>query len=150
MSKIEQVYTSYIRSTPEKVWAAITNPEFARQYWGGNANISGWKKGDSWHHEGSANAIFVEGKVLESTPPKRLVLSWAEPDKKTDESQVAFDITVVHDMVRLDVVHSKLSDYMNGKISQGWPLVLSSLKSLLETGKAIDIIAIKGSCGKAA
>ena len=91
----------------------------------------------------SDDGVNVIGKVIENSPNKRLVLSWAEPDKISDESQVAFEIEVVGDLVRLDVIHSKLSDYMAGRISKGWPLVLSSMKSFLESGKPIDILAIK-------
>jgi len=74
MSNTELVYTTYIKTTPEKLWAAITNPEFARQYWGGHVNISDWKKGSTWRHENTNdnNAVRVKGKVLESTPPKIL------------------------------------------------------------------------------
>jgi uncharacterized protein YndB with AHSA1/START domain len=145
MSDTALVYTTYIKTTPEKLWAAITNPEFARQYWGGHVNISDWKKGSTWRHEYTTedNRVRVMGKVLEITQPKRLVITWFEPDNKADESTVAFDIKQVQDLVRLDVVHSKLSADMARKVSGGWPLVLSSMKSFLETGKAIDIMAVK-------
>lgn len=137
------MYTTYIKTTPEKIWQAITTPEFCRQYWG-HENQSDWKEGSDWKHVSSdGTQVRIVGKVLESNPPKRLVMSWASPDNKSDQSQVAFDITVTADMVRLDVVHSKLSPDMRSKVSQGWPLVLSSMKSFIETGKAIDIFAIK-------
>jgi uncharacterized protein YndB with AHSA1/START domain len=147
MTNPDFVYTTYIKTTPEKVWNAITNPEFARQYWGGNANISDWKKGSKWQHvaEDKNHAVYVEGKVLESVPHKRLVLTWADPAKATDDSRLTFEIEPVGDMVRIHVVHGefKPGSIMAGKVSQGWPLVLSSMKSYLETGKAIDIQAIK-------
>lgn len=150
----EQVYTTYIKTTPEKLWAAITTPEFTRQYWGGNVNVSDWKKGSAWTHESATDKTLhmVGGEVLEINPPKRLVLSWVNPEDKKDVSRVSFDIEVVHDLVKLVVVHDefKSGSAMPEKVSGGWPLVLSSLKSYLETGKPIDIIAIKGSCGKAA
>ena len=143
MTKPDFVYTTYIKSTPEKVWQAIITPEFTRQYWGFPL-ISDWKKGSKWEmRRVSDDGVNVIGKVIENSPNKRLVLSWAEPDKISDESQVAFEIEVVGDLVRLDVIHSKLSDYMAGRISKGWPLVLSSMKSFLESGKPIDILAIK-------
>ena len=142
----EFVYTTYIRTTPEKVWDAITKPEFARQYWA-NANISEWKKGSEWKHvDEKTGQVRIVGKVLESDPPRRLVTSWASPSNLSDESQVAYDISVVGDLVRLDVTHTKLSADMGKAVSGGWPLVLSSLKSFLETGKPIDIIAVKGPC----
>ena len=136
------IYTTYIKTTPEKVWQAITNPEFARQYWV-NENISDWKKGSEWKHVTTEGSVKVVGKILESNPPKRLVMTWAAPENKADESQVAFDLAVVDDLVRLDVVHTKLSADMGSKVSGGWPLVLSSMKTFLETGKALDILAFK-------
>lgn len=146
----EFTYTTYIRTTPEKVWQAITTPEFTRQYWA-NENISDWKKGSEWKHvDEKTGQVRIVGKVLESTPPKRLVISWASPSNPADESQVAYDISMAGDMVRLDVVHSNLSEDMSKAVSSGWPLVLSSLKSFLETGKPIDIVAVKGPCKDAA
>jgi len=90
------------------------------------------------------------GKVLESNPPTRLVTSWASPSNLSDESQVAYDISVVGGLVRLDVTHTQFSMDMGKAVSGGWPLVLSSMKSFLETGKPIDIIAVKGPCKDAA
>jgi uncharacterized protein YndB with AHSA1/START domain len=142
------VYTTYIRTTPEKLWEAITNPEFTRQYWG-YPLVSDWKKGSKWEMlRASDNGVNVVGKVIENSPLKRLVLSWAEPERSEDVSQIAFEIEVAGELVRLDVIHSNLSEYMAGRISKGWPLVLSSLKSFLESGKPIDILAIK-TCGPA-
>ncbi|MFO1243159.1 MAG: SRPBCC family protein [Rickettsiales bacterium] len=146
----EFVYTTYIRTTPEKVWQAITTPEFARQYWS-NENISDWKEGSEWKHvDPQSKQIRIVGKVLESSPPTRLVTSWASPNNLADESHVTYDISVVGDLVRLDVVHTNLSESMGSGVSKGWPLVLSSLKSFLETGTPIDIIAVKGPCKDAA
>ncbi len=139
MTSTDFVYTTYIRTTPEKVWQAITNPEFTRQYWG-HETISDWKKGSQWsmHVADDGKNVKCGGKVLESNPPKRLVLTWAKPYNKADESQVVFDISVVGDMVRLDVIHTQLSAEMAHGVSSGWPRVLSSMKSLLETGKPLS------------
>ena len=99
MTKPDFVYTTYIKSTPEKVWQAIITPEFTRQYWGFPL-ISDWKKGSKWEmRRVSDDGVNVIGKVIENSPNKRLVLSWAEPDKISDESQVAFEIEVVGDLV---------------------------------------------------
>jgi len=140
MNNAEFVYTTYIKTTPEKVWAAITNPEFARQYWETELH-SDWKKGSKWQSksgkkEGGCN---IGGEILESAPPKRLVISWVDPSDM-DTSRVTFEIESIENMVRLNVVHDKLTagSEMAKGISMGWPRVLSSMKSLLETGKALD------------
>jgi uncharacterized protein YndB with AHSA1/START domain len=149
-NKSEFAYTTYIKTTPEKVWQAITTPEFTRQYWS-NENISDWKKGSEWKHvDPQSKQTRVVGKVIESNPPTRLVTSWASPSDLADESLVAYDISMAGDLVRLDVTHTRLSADMGSKVSGGWPLVLSSLKSFLETGKAIDIMSVKGPCQDAA
>lgn len=147
MNNTDQIYTTYIRTTPEKLWQAITNPEFTRQYWGEHANISSWKKGAKWQHEDMPNkTVRVQGEVVECIPPKKLVLTWALPGETNDVSRVTFEIEKVQDLVRLDVTHGnfKAGSEMAGKVSKGWPLVLSSLKSFLETDKPIDILAMKG------
>jgi len=141
MTKPKLVYTTYIRSTPKDVWAAITKPEFTRQYWGGNTNASDWKKGSTWQHmpAGEQSEAWVTGKVLESNPPKRLVLTWASPDNLKDKSRVTFEIETVKDSVCLTVTHDqfKAGSTMPGRVNGGWPRVLSSLKSFLETGKGL-------------
>jgi uncharacterized protein YndB with AHSA1/START domain len=147
MTNPDFIYTTYIKTTPEKLWNAIINPEFARQYWGGHVNVSDWKKGSKWQHEdtNNNNSVRVAGKVLESVPSKRLFLSWADPADATDTSRVTIEIESIGDMVRLNVIHGdfKPGSVMAGKVAKGWPLVLSSMKSYLETGKAMDIWAVK-------
>jgi uncharacterized protein YndB with AHSA1/START domain len=141
MKKPKLVYTMFIRSTPKKTWDAITKPEFTRQYWGELANVSDWKKGSKWEHVTKENEAWIVGKVVESAPPKRLVLTWADPDKLKDESRVTFEIEPMEDMVCLTVTHGdfKAGSKMAGKVAWGWPRVLSSLKTFLETGKGLNI-----------
>ncbi len=153
MKSTQFVYTTYMKTTPEKVWQAITNPEFARQYWG-HGNVSDWKKGSPWYHveKGkSNNEARVCGEVIEVNPPKRLVITWVEPSNKSDQSRVTFEIDSLEDMVRLVVTHDKLvegSD-MASKISVGWPLVLSNMKTYLETNKTFNLWAWKAPCDQA-
>ena len=101
MSRSEFLYTTYIRSTPEQVWRAITTPEFALQYWG-NATISDWKPGSRWELKPAQGAVIITGQVREALPPKRLVLSWAAPEDAADpakHSRVTFAIEQVKDLV---------------------------------------------------
>jgi len=145
--KTSFVYVTYIRSTPEKVFEAITKPEIARRYWG-HENVSDWKPGSAWQHVRANEQRTVEliGKVVEATPPTRLVITWANASQAADPastSRVTFDVAAYEDMVRLTVTHDELEagSGMAKGIQQGWPIVLSSLKSLLETGQGIDVFA---------
>jgi uncharacterized protein YndB with AHSA1/START domain len=145
--KTSFVYVTYIRSTPDKVFEAITRPEIARRYWG-HENVSDWKPGSKWEHVRVKEQRTTElvGKVVEHSPPTRLVITWANASQADDPgaySRVSFDIAPYDDMVRLTVTHDELeagSGMANG-IQKGWPIVLSSLKSLLETGEGMDVFA---------
>ncbi len=145
MDKPKFIYVTYIRSTPESVWEALTEPRFTRQYWGGHANISDWKKGSKWktEAEGDKGGCCTGGEVLESVPPKRLVMTWVDAKNADDGSCVTLEIDPFGDMVRLRVIHGdfKPDSQLAGRVSHGWPLVLSSLKSFLETGRPINIFA---------
>jgi uncharacterized protein YndB with AHSA1/START domain len=124
------------------VWKALLDGEFTRQYWE-HENVSQWTPGSPWEHRraDSGNVTMV-GEVLEASPPNRLVITWAEPADRLDRnrhSRVTFEIQPVADMVRVTITHDDLepgSD-MERKISQGWPRVISSLKSFLETGRPL-------------
>lgn len=141
------VYVTYIRSTAEKVFEAITKPEIARRYWG-HENVSDWQPGSAWQHvrANDERTVNIVGKVVEVAAPKRLVISWTSPsqaDNPDSYSRVTFDVEPYDDMVRLTVTHDELEadSGMAKGIKQGWPIVLSSLKSLLETGEGIDVFA---------
>jgi uncharacterized protein YndB with AHSA1/START domain len=143
MSTTEFVYTTYIKSTPQIVWNAITSPEFTRQYW--NVELkSDWKTGSKWKGLASDGGDCVkQGEILKSTPPNHLIMTWVSPEDeadKTEHSRVTFEIAAIGDMVRLNVIHDRLKagSVMAGRIAQGWPRVLSSLKSMLESGKPLD------------
>jgi uncharacterized protein YndB with AHSA1/START domain len=143
MKKPKLVYQTYIRSSPKKTWDAITKPEFTRQYWAGLANVSDWKRGSKWEHMSRENEAWITGVVVESLPLKRLVVTWADPDDLKDKSRVTFAIEKMKDMVCLTVTHDQFKDgsKMAGKVAWGWPRVLSSMKSFLETGKGLDVFA---------
>lgn len=145
--KTSFVYVTYIASTPQKVFEAITRPDIARRYWG-HENVSDWRVGSDWRHIRADDARTVElvGKVVEIAPPSRLVITWANASQAADPesySRVTFDIAEYDDMVRLTVSHDELvaGSGMAKGISKGWPVVLSSLKSFLETGRALDVFA---------
>ena len=143
MPKATFVYAIYIAAPPETVWRALLDGEFTRQYWG-HDNVSDWKPGSPWEHrrDDAAHTLDLLGEVLEAQPPRRLVITWADPAdraRRARHSRVTFDIEPLPDMVRLTITHDELEagSEMERKISQGWPRVLSSLKSLLETGRAL-------------
>lgn len=143
MPKPEFVYVTYIATTPQKVWRAIVDPAITARYWG-NVNLSDWRVGSRWEHRDpkGRKALRLVGKVVECVPPKRLVLSWAFPEdaaKPKKHTRVAFDIAKHRGVVRLTVTHTRLeprSAMLEG-ITFGWPIVLSSLKTMLESGKPL-------------
>ena len=145
--KTSFLYVTYIHSTPDKVFEAITRPDLARRYWG-HENVSDWQPGSRWEHIRANDQRTVElvGKVVEASPPKRLVMTWTNASQEADPesySRVTFDIEEYEDMVRLTVAHDELEagGGMAKGVTKGWPLVLSSLKSFLETGRGLDIFA---------
>jgi uncharacterized protein YndB with AHSA1/START domain/DNA-binding transcriptional ArsR family regulator len=133
------VYVSFIHSTPENVWQALTDADLTAQYWG-HSNVSDWRVGSRWEHlrtDGSGIADVV-GEVIESVPPRRLVITFGGEDEAGRPSVVRFDIEPHHDIVRLTVTHTDIptaSDYEAA--SAGWAAVMSNLKSLLETGRVL-------------
>jgi uncharacterized protein YndB with AHSA1/START domain len=143
MTRTKFVYVTYISAKPQQIWDALIKGEFTRKYWG-HDNVSDWKPGSAWEHRDldGPRAVKIVGKVLEFDPPRRMVLTWAYPPDATNvsaHSRVTFQLEPMEGMVRLTVTHDELgpdSEMLRG-ISEGWPRVLSSLKSLLETGKPL-------------
>jgi uncharacterized protein YndB with AHSA1/START domain/DNA-binding transcriptional ArsR family regulator len=136
------VYVTYIESSPERVWQALTDAELTARYWG-HSNVSDWTPGASFEHvrvDGSGVADVV-GKVLESLPPRRLSVTFDSPGAPARDgpSRVTFDIEPFHEIVRLTVTHENLADdEALDAISTGWPAVCANLKSLLETGRVLS------------
>jgi uncharacterized protein YndB with AHSA1/START domain len=142
MARPQYVYVTYIASTPEKVWAALMDPEMTKDYWGRARNVSTWRAGDRWEHRDydDDGVVLVVGRVLEAVPPRRLVVTWSSPadeGKPEKTSRVTYTIDPAQQAVRLTVVHEDLDDASLGAVSQGWPAVLSSLKTMLETGHSL-------------
>ncbi len=136
------VYVTYIESTPERVWDALTDADLTAAYWG-HSNVSDWRQGSTWEHrrtDGSGVAD-VEGTVVVSERPRRLVTTWAGPGGETAEgaaSRVTFDIRPHGGIVRLTVTHENLADEgERAQAAAGWAAVLSNLKSFLETGSPL-------------
>jgi uncharacterized protein YndB with AHSA1/START domain len=146
------VYTTYIATTPEKVWQALVDTKIAANYWRDPAsaspahvNVSDWKPGSTWQHQhlDAAHTVDVVGTVVEVTHPSRLILTWARPqdaDNAAKHSRVTFDIKPHGDaLVRLTVTHEDLETdpKMLESISGGWPVILSNLKTFLESGHGL-------------
>jgi len=145
MSNEKFVYVTYIAATPQKVWKALLEGELTRQYWR-HEHVSDWNIGSKWElvADDDKRTVRHVGKVLEKVPNKRLVLTWGDVADAADasrHSRVAMDIESVGEMVRLTVTHEDLTPDMQRRISNGWPRVLSSLKSFLETGRPLDVYA---------
>jgi predicted enzyme related to lactoylglutathione lyase/uncharacterized protein YndB with AHSA1/START domain len=140
------VYVTYIEATPEKIWGALTvDHEMTRQYFL-HEHISDWKPGSRWEHRRAdgSGVVDIVGKVVESVPPRRLVLTWVRPfeaDNADKYSRVTFDIEPQGTVVCLTVTHENLepgSEFHMGMV-MGWPKVLSNLKTLLETGRTLNL-----------
>ncbi len=131
-NNIKFIYMIYIKTTPEKIWHAITNPYLTKQYWGGE-NISDWREGSRWRHvaDDSKSTIELVGEVMRVIPNKLLILTWAAPAHIFDDSCVTLTIEHIRDGARLKVIHDdfKNDSQMPDKIRESWPRVLSSMKS---------------------
>jgi uncharacterized protein YndB with AHSA1/START domain len=138
------VYTIYIRTTPEKLFAALTQPEFTAAYWGGVTHDTTWKPGSPWSLKLSDGRVADSGEIVEYDPPRRIVLAWrhqlsAELNAE-GVSRCTMELEPLGDSVKLTIVHSldKTGSKFLQAVSTGWPAILSSLKSLLETGNPLS------------
>ena len=137
------VYVSYIQTTPEKLWEALTEPEFQRQYWFGVHCESAWTPGASWTMVHGDGRVTDAGEIVEADPPRRLVIRAHHLDKPEFKAEGDSLCTMVLEpdghAVKLTITHTnekELSKVITA-VSGGWPKVLSNLKSFLETGSAI-------------
>ena len=143
MAESRFVYVIYIRTTAEKLWDALRDPEFTRQYWAETYQVSEWKLGAPWKLMIKDGRVGDHGEILEIDPPRKLVISWKSsflPELAAEGfSKLTLTLEPVGESIKLTVVHeiardkSKLID----SISNGWPHILSSLKTLLETGESL-------------
>ena len=137
------VYVTYIRTTPEKLWAGLTDVEFMKQYWFGVHCESEWTVGSAWKMVLPDGRVSDAGEIVEAEPPRRLVIRWRHQDKPElkaeGESLCTMELEPSGSAVKLSITHtierepSKLIDAVSG----GWPKIISNLKSLLETGSAV-------------
>ena len=143
MSKPEFIYVTYIETTPEELWDALTDGDFTERYWFSHRVASDWSVGSPYAFTLQGEKR-LEGKVLIADPPKKLAYTWngcAEEYRRERTSRVTFDIEPRGKVVKLTLTHDDLDEAgvtFRG-ISEGWPMVLAGLKSLLENGQILDI-----------
>jgi uncharacterized protein YndB with AHSA1/START domain/DNA-binding transcriptional ArsR family regulator len=137
---MEKVFEIYIKTTPERLWHAITDTEMRSKYTFGAVVTSDWAKGSRYEGRGRGNLIF-EGENLEVDPPRRLVqnfrAAWGDDVKAEGTSRITWEIVPVGDSCRLTVTHDQLREGANDQLYGGWPMILSGLKTLLESGEML-------------
>jgi uncharacterized protein YndB with AHSA1/START domain len=141
MARSTFVYVTYIRTTPEKLWSALTTDvDFMKQYWFGVHCQSQWTPGSSWKMVYTDGTVSDSGEILEAEPPRRLVIRWQhqnKPELKAEgDSRCTLELEPAGSAVKLSIVHTierEPSKFIEA-VSGGWPKIMSNLKSLLETG----------------
>jgi uncharacterized protein YndB with AHSA1/START domain len=142
-AKSSFVYVTYIQTTPEALWAALTSPEFMRKYWFGMNIETDWKVGSPWRLTFPDGRIADAGEIVEFDKPKRLVLKWRNEFRpelhEEGYARCVMEIEQAGEVVTLTIIHDidKPGSKLIGAVSVGWPKILSSLKTLLETGTAL-------------
>jgi uncharacterized protein YndB with AHSA1/START domain len=138
---MEKVFEIYIKTTPERLWEAITDGDLRSKYSFGVRVASDWSPGSRYESSHPAGVAIAEGENLEVDPPRRLVQSfnalWSDDVKAEGTSRVTWEIEPVEDSCRLTVTHDQLRDGANDELYGGWPMILSGLKTWLETGKLL-------------
>ena len=143
MARSEFVYVTYIRTTPQKLWTALTDPEWMKQYWFGMHCESEFTQGSPWKLVGETGEVWDAGEIVEADPPRRLVIRWThqkKPELKAEgPSLCTMEITPEADSVKLSITHGieRENSQLVTAVSGGWPKILSNLKSLLETGAGV-------------
>ena len=141
MARSTFVYVTYIRTTTEKLWSALTDGEFMKQYWFGMRGESQWTPGSPWKLVSGDGEIFDAGEIVEAVPPRRLVIRWQnqKPELKAEgDSLCTIELEPSGTAIKLSITHTierEASKFIVA-VSGGWPKVISNLKSLLETGSA--------------
>jgi uncharacterized protein YndB with AHSA1/START domain len=144
MARSTFVYVAYIRTTPEKLWSALTtDSEFMKQYWFGNHCDSEWTAGSPWRLVSGDGVVLDAGEIVEADPPRRLVIRWQHQNKPElnveGPSRCTLELEPSGTAVKLSITHTidREPSKLIGAVSGGWPKVISNLKSLLETGTAV-------------
>jgi len=143
MARSTFVYVSYIRTTPEKLWSALTDAEFMKQYWFGMRCESKWTAGSPWKLVSSAGEIFDAGEIVEAEPPRRLVIRWQHQNraelKAEGSSLCTMELEPTGTAVKLSITHSieREPSKLIEAVAGGWPKIISNLKSLMETGSTV-------------
>jgi uncharacterized protein YndB with AHSA1/START domain len=139
---MEKVYEIYIRTTPERLWEAITDPETRSKYHFGAQVSSDWTPGSRFElGHPKAGVLLGEGEILAAEPPRRLVQTmtalWNDEVKSAGETRITWEIEPVGDSCRLILTHDRLRDDASDQLFGGWPMILSGLKTWLETGELL-------------
>jgi len=144
MAESRFVYVTYIRATPQQVWDELTNPQRNKLFWSGYHQETSWKVGDDYEIVGPDGRAWDTGKVLACDPPTRIEVTWLhqndEAMRAEGESTCTFELEAASpEVTKLTLTHSigRAASKLIGAVSNGWPSILASLKSLIETGRAL-------------